>query len=205
MPNCTPLPSISSHCPVLLCSFKNGREAIEFSIVVLVASIPLALEIVVTTTLALGSRELASDGAIVTRLAAIEDLSGMNILCSDKTGTLTINKMVIQDECPTFMRGLDRDNVLLLAALAAKWKEPPRDALDTLVLTSADLSECDKYNQIDFTPFDPTTKYTAAKLRGPDGEEFQVAKGAPHVILKMCGYDTASIFVAIACSLHAVS
>lgn len=79
----------------------------------LVASIPLALEIVVTTTLALGSRELAKDGAIVTRLAAIEDLSGMNILCSDKTGTLTLNKMVIQKDTPTFMEGLNQEKVRL--------------------------------------------------------------------------------------------
>jgi H+-transporting ATPase len=79
--------------------------------VVLVASIPLALEIVVTTTLAIGSRELAHDGAIVTRLAAIEDLSGMNILCSDKTGTLTLNKMVIQKDTPTFMAGLNQEKV----------------------------------------------------------------------------------------------
>lgn len=64
--------------------------------VLLVASIPIAIEIVCTTTLALGSRELAAEGAIVTRLAAIEDMAGMNMLCSDKTGTLTLNKMVIQ-------------------------------------------------------------------------------------------------------------
>ena len=69
------------------------------------------MEIVVTTTLALGSRELAQEGAIVTRLAAIEDLSGMNILCSDKTGTLTMNKMMSQEECPTFMAGFDQAKV----------------------------------------------------------------------------------------------
>jgi H+-transporting ATPase len=82
-------------------------------VVVLVASIPLALEIVVTTTLALGSRELAKEGAIVTRLAAIEDLSGMNILCSDKTGTLTLNKMAIQDDCPSFMPDMTQAKVRL--------------------------------------------------------------------------------------------
>lgn len=64
--------------------------------VLLVASIPIAIEIVCTTTLALGSRQLSDFGAIVTRLAAIEDMAGMNMLCSDKTGTLTLNKMVIQ-------------------------------------------------------------------------------------------------------------
>ena len=75
---------ISTACRT--CRFHSFRDGIEFAVVVLVASIPLALEIVVTTTLALGSRQLAQEGAIVTRLAAIEDLSGMNILCSDKTG-----------------------------------------------------------------------------------------------------------------------
>lgn len=91
--------------------FKSFRNAVEFSVVVLVASIPLAMEIVVTTTLALGSRELATDGAIVTRLSAIEDLSGMNILCSDKTGTLTLNEMKIQPDTPTFMAGYDQHKV----------------------------------------------------------------------------------------------
>jgi P-type E1-E2 ATPase len=64
-----------------------------------VASIPVAIEVVTTTTLALGSRQLSAHGAIVTRLAAIEELAGMNMLCSDKTGTLTLNKMVIQVWC----------------------------------------------------------------------------------------------------------
>ena len=68
------------------CRYDDVTDALSFAVAVIVAAIPLALEIVVTSTLALGSRKLAQEGAIVTRLAAIEDLSGMNILCSDKTG-----------------------------------------------------------------------------------------------------------------------
>ena len=68
------------------CRYHNVTDALAFAVAVILAAIPLALEIVVTSTLALGSRKLAQEGAIVTRLAAIEDLSGMNILCSDKTG-----------------------------------------------------------------------------------------------------------------------
>mmetsp|Transcript_53308 Transcript_53308/g.141266 ORF Transcript_53308/g.141266 Transcript_53308/m.141266 type:complete len:1012 (-) Transcript_53308:919-3954(-) len=201
---------------------KIVKESLSFAVVVLVASIPLAVEIVTTTTLAMGSRMLSRDGAIVTRLASIESMAGMDMLCSDKTGTLTLNKMVIQDDCPTFTPNENKETVLFQAALAAKWKEPPRDALDTMVLktglklpqgpkapadgdaegesagpaevvSQADLEEgqrnLDKLNtftQIDFTPFDPRTKKTEGKLRGPDGNVFSIAKGAPHVILNMC-------------------
>mmetsp|Transcript_53306 Transcript_53306/g.141249 ORF Transcript_53306/g.141249 Transcript_53306/m.141249 type:complete len:625 (-) Transcript_53306:2102-3976(-) len=113
---------------------KIVKESLSFAVVVLVASIPLAVEIVTTTTLAMGSRMLSRDGAIVTRLASIESMAGMDMLCSDKTGTLTLNKMVIQDDCPTFTPNENKETVLFQAALAAKWKEPPRDALDTMVL-----------------------------------------------------------------------
>ena len=81
---------------------QGFKEALSFTIVLLVASIPIAIEIVCTTTLALGSRQLSAFGAIVTRLQAIEEMAGMNMLCSDKTGTLTLNKMEIQDYCPIF-------------------------------------------------------------------------------------------------------
>ena len=80
----------------LLARGENFKHALSFTIVLLVASIPIAIEIVCTTTLALGSRQLSVHGAIVTRLQAIEEMAGMNMLCSDKTGTLTMNKMVIQ-------------------------------------------------------------------------------------------------------------
>ena len=81
-----------------------------------------------------------SKGAIVTRLGAIEELAGMDMLCSDKTGTLTLNKMVIEpSDCAFFEPGEDYDSVVFQAALAAKWKEPPRDALDTMVLVVLSL------------------------------------------------------------------
>ncbi len=79
------------------------ETSLSFTIVLLVASIPLAMEIVTTTTLALGSKELSHHGAIVTRLASIEDMASMSILCSDKTGTLTLNNMVIQEETPIYI------------------------------------------------------------------------------------------------------
>merc|ERR1712217_359245 len=80
-------------------------EALSFVVVLMVASIPMAMEIVTTTTLALGSKELTKHGAIVTRLAAIEDMAGMAILCSDKTGTLTLNEMHIQEFTPVYSPG----------------------------------------------------------------------------------------------------
>jgi magnesium-transporting ATPase (P-type) len=94
--------------------------------------------------------QLSAHGAIVTRLASIEEMAGMNMLCSDKTGTLTLNKMVIQDDCPIYTPGVTKDDVLKAAALAAKWKEPPRDALDTLVLQNSglDLSTLNVYEQV---------------------------------------------------------
>ncbi|KAG2499210.1 hypothetical protein HYH03_002791 [Edaphochlamys debaryana] len=168
---------------------EKFTEALSFTVVLLVASIPIAIEIVCTTTLALGSRELSKHGAIVTRLAAIEDMAGMNMLCSDKTGTLTLNKMVIQDDTPVYLPGLNQAKLLQLAALAAKWHEPPRDALDTLVLAceQQDLAALDVYEQSDYMPFDPTQKRTEGTIKDKrDGKVFKVSKGAPHIILKLC-------------------
>ncbi|KPA78643.1 putative mitochondrial P-type H -ATPase, putative (H1A-1) [Leptomonas pyrrhocoris] len=166
--------------------YETFRRSLQFAVVVLVVSIPIALEIVVTTTLAVGSTHLSKHKIIVTKLSAIEMMSGVNMLCSDKTGTLTLNKMEIQDQCFTFEEGNDLHTTLVLAALAAKWREPPRDALDTMVLGAANLDECDNYKQLEFVPFDPTTKRTAATLvDNRTGEKFNVTKGAPHVILQM--------------------
>jgi len=110
------------------------KEAASFAVVVIVASIPMAIDIVTTTTLAIGSKQLSKFGAIVSRLAAIDDLAGLNMLCSDKTGTLTKNKMVIQDDAPTYEANLGQIDLLKQAALATRWESPPKDALDTLFL-----------------------------------------------------------------------
>ena len=170
----------------LLGEGENFRDSLSFTVVLIVASIPIAIEIVCTTTLALGSKELSKHGAIVTRLAAIEDMAGMNMLCSDKTGTLTMNKMVIQDETPIYREGETQYSVLRYAAMAAKWKEPPRDALDTMTLGKADLKSLDEVEQIDFMPFDPIVKRTEGTLRvRSTGKTFKTTKGAPHVILKL--------------------
>merc|ERR1711959_558965 len=153
-------------------------------------------EIVTTTTLALGSKELTKHGAIVTRLAAIEDMAGMAILCSDKTGTLTLNEMHIQEYTPTYAPGLNQYELLRLAAMAAKWKEPARDALDKLVLgcdtnpNGVDLKSMDCIEQLDYLPFDPVIKRTEGTVKDSSGKynggaKFQTSKGAPQVLLKL--------------------
>jgi magnesium-transporting ATPase (P-type) len=78
----------------------------------------------------------------------------LNVLCFDKTGTLTMNKMVLQDHTPTYAAGETRESLLRYAAMAAKWKEPARDALDTLVLNAVDKPSLDIIEQIEFMPFD---------------------------------------------------
>jgi len=162
------------------------REALSFVVVLMVASIPMAVEIVTTTTLALGSKELSKHGAIVTRLAAIEDLAGMSILCSDKTGTLTLNMMEIQDETPIYYDGETQYSLLRYAAMAAKWNEPPRDALDRLTLGAVDVRSLDIMEQVEYLPFDPVIKRTEGTLHDTKtGERYKCSKGAPHIILRL--------------------
>merc|ERR1712054_316601 len=171
-------------------------EALSFVVVLMVAAIPMAMEIVTTTTLALGSKELTKHGAIVTRLAAIEDTAGMAILCSDKTGTLTLNEMHIQEYTPVYTDGMNRYELLRLAACAAKWHEPARDALDKLVLgcdtnpNGVDLKSMEVFEQLDYLPFDPVIKRTEGTVKDKskkynNGKKFKTSKGAPQVLLKL--------------------
>ncbi len=105
----------------LVSSGEQVDNALSFSIVLWVTSIPVAIEIVVTTTLALGSRALSSHGAIVCSLQAIETMAGMSVLCSDKTGILTKNKMEIQNEVPPYLVSpIDPTQILRYAAMASK-------------------------------------------------------------------------------------
>merc|ERR1719364_535023 len=172
------------------------KEALSFVVVLMVASIPMAMEIVTTTTLALGSKELTKHGAIVARLAAIEDMAGMAILCSDKTGTLTLNEMHLQEHTPVYQDGETQYSLLRLAAMAAKWHEPARDALDKLVLgcetnpNGVDLKSMECIEQLDYLPFDPVIKRTEGTVKDKSqkingGATFKTSKGAPQVLLKL--------------------
>jgi H+-transporting ATPase len=155
---------------------------LQFALVLTVAAIPVAMPTVLSVTMAVGARLLAKREAIVTRLAAIEELAGVDVLCADKTGTLTQNKLTLGD--PFGVSGVDADEVILCAALASR--EEDKDTIDMAVLDGLkDAKALKGYEVTHFQPFDPVHKRTEATVKGPDGKTFQVAKGAPQVILEM--------------------
>jgi len=157
-------------------------NTLEFALVLLVAAIPVAMPTVLSVTMAVGARLLAKKQAIVTRLSAIEELAGVDILCSDKTGTLTQNKLTLGD--PFSVGGIAAEDVVLWAALASRAED--KDTIDLAVIGGVkDDKALKSYEVIHFQPFDPVHKRTEATVKGADGKQFQVAKGAPQVILEM--------------------
>ena len=157
-------------------------STLEFALVLLVASIPVAMPTVLSVTMAVGARLLAKKEAIVTRLSAIEELAGVDILCSDKTGTLTQNKLTLGD--PFTVNNVPADQVILWAALASRAED--KDTIDLAVIGGVkDEKALKSYQVVHFQPFDPVHKRTEATVKGGDGKQFFVAKGAPQVILQM--------------------
>jgi H+-transporting ATPase len=155
---------------------------LQFALVLLVAAIPVAMPTVLSVTMAVGARLLAKKQAIVTRLPAIEELAGVDVLCSDKTGTLTQNKLTLGD--PFCVKGVSADQIVIAAALASRAED--KDTIDLAVLGGLKDAQALKSYQVDhFQPFDPVHKRTEATVKGSDGKQFWVTKGAPQIILGM--------------------
>ena len=154
-------------------------ETIQFALILTIASIPVALPAVLSVTMAVGAERLAGFKAIVSRLVSIEEMAGMNMLCSDKTGTLTKNELTLGDAQPA--PGVAPDDLLLAARLASRRDEP--DAIDAAIVAGAPT--LDSYAVKAFHPFDPVAKRAEAEIEH-GGKGFKVAKGAPQVIVDLC-------------------
>ena len=160
-------------------------ETLQFALVLMIASIPAALPAVLSVTMAVGATVLAKKQALVSKLTAIEEMAGVDILCADKTGTLTKNDLSIA-EMVTFDKFKDSD-LLLFATLASRGED--RDHIDNVIIAKAKVSgvleKSKSYKQLSFKPFDPVIKRVEATIGDNSGKEFMVSKGAPQSILAL--------------------
>jgi H+-transporting ATPase len=156
---------------------------LTFAVIFLMAAVPVALPAVMTIVQSVGATELANEGVLVTRLDSIEDTASVDILCLDKTGTITQNKLSVGDVVP-FPPYVSND-VVAAASLASQGGG--NDAIDTAVLDYARVIDVSlsSYKQDSFTPFEPSTKRSEAVV-ALDDKHFKVIKGAPQTILSLC-------------------
>ena len=159
-------------------------ETVEFALILTVASIPVALPAVLSITMAIGAERLAHFKAIVSRLVSIEEMAGMNMLCSDKTGTLTKNQLTLGELQPA--SGVEREDLLLAAVLASRRDAP--DAIDAAILAGASGTKPGEYTVRTFRPSDPVSKRAEAEVEH-GGTRFKTVKGAPQVIVDLCAPD----------------
>ncbi|XP_056161974.1 ATPase 9, plasma membrane-type-like isoform X2 [Syzygium oleosum] len=166
---------------------SNYRNGIDNLLVLLIGGIPIAMPTVLSMTMAIGSCLLYEQGAIAKRRSAILSMAGMDVLCCDKTGTLTLNEFtVVKDLIAVFAKDVDKDGVLLLGARASRVEN--QDAIDACIVRKlgdpkkarADITE------VHFLPFNPVDKRTAITYVDSDGNWHRVSKGAPEKIIDLC-------------------
>lgn len=166
---------------------ENFFQILQFALILVVASIPVALPAVLTVTMAVGAAMLAKKEAIVSKLVAIEEMAGVDVLCSDKTGTITKNELSVKEL--KVMEGFEVNHMLLWARLASR--EEDQDPIDDTIIAKAqtvnDVTEdFGRYKITSFKPFDPVAKRTEASVEEVRGKKFTVTKGAPQAILSLC-------------------
>ncbi|KAK6162642.1 hypothetical protein DH2020_002483 [Rehmannia glutinosa] len=162
------------------------RPGIDNLLVLLIGGIPIAMPTVLSVTMAIGSHRLSQQGAITKRMTAIEEMAGMDVLCSDKTGTLTLNKLTVdKNMIEVFAKDVDKDMVVLMAARASRLEN--QDAIDTAIVSMlADPNEARAgIVEVHFLPFNPTDKRTALTYIDEAGKMHRVSKGAPEQILNL--------------------
>ncbi|KAI4380566.1 hypothetical protein MLD38_006743 [Melastoma candidum] len=166
---------------------RKYRDGINNLLVLLIGGIPIAMPTVLSVTMAIGSHRLSQQGAITKRMTAIEEMAGMDVLCSDKTGTLTLNKLSVDvNLVEVFAKGVDKSHVLLLAARASRVEN--QDAIDAAIVGMlADPKEARAgISEVHFFPFNPVDKRTALTYIDSDGNWHRASKGAPEQILTLC-------------------
>ena len=171
---------------VSLARGTSVATTLEFALVVAIASIPVALPAVLSVTMAVGARLLARHEAVVSYLPAVEEMSGVDVLCADKTGTITRNELAVADVA-VVVPGGDREDVLWQAALTAEGDGG--DPIDAAVRAACAVAPDGEVLHLD--PFDADRKRAEARVRDSTGHEFRVAKGALQAILDLAGTDAA--------------
>jgi H+-transporting ATPase len=155
------------------------REVLPFALILLVASVPIALPVTFTLATALGAAELAHKGVLVTHLGAIEEAAGMDVLLTDKTGTITENRLGLAALVP--LSGESEAALLRLAALACD--AATQDPIDRAILAAAAAkgSAAPAPLRLEFRPFDPALRYSEGVYDAAAGK-LRVLKGAPSAL-----------------------
>eukprot|EP00920_Eleutheroschizon_duboscqi_P025252 GHVT01062304.1.p1 GENE.GHVT01062304.1~~GHVT01062304.1.p1 ORF type:complete len:927 (+),score=112.78 GHVT01062304.1:1131-3911(+) len=167
-------------------TFRDNQPwllSLKFAFVLLTAVVPIAMPVVTTTVLSVGALELSKESAVVSRLSAIEEMAGIEILCSDKTGTLTLNKLSLDHEEILCEEGYSKKEVLKYAALASKLENA--EPIDQAIGAAVDKKDLEGHTVQRFVPFNPVDKRAQSTVRFPDGRVRLVTKGAPHIIRDM--------------------